>query len=69
MRHVCMTQSSHVLDNRTAITLELDPIMISLKWTTFIFVAVSGRGDFDDDDDCFYIALFSVLEQTHCARM
>ena len=22
-----------------------------------------------DDDDCFYIALFSTLEQTHCARM
>ena len=21
----------------------------------------------DDDDDCFYIALFSALEQTHCA--
>ena len=21
------------------------------------------------DDDCFYIALFSALEQTHCARM
>ena len=20
-----------------------------------------------DDDDCFYIALFSALEQTHCA--
>ena len=24
---------------------------------------------FDDDDDCFYIVLFSALEQTHCARM
>ena len=24
---------------------------------------------FYDDDDCFYIALFSALEQTHCARM
>ena len=23
----------------------------------------------EDDDDCFYIALFSALEQTHCARM
>ena len=23
----------------------------------------------DDDDDCFYIALFSALEQTHCARI
>ena len=23
----------------------------------------------DDDDDCFYIALFSTLEQTHCACM
>ena len=23
----------------------------------------------DDDDDCFYMALFSALEQTHCARM
>ena len=23
----------------------------------------------NDDDDCFYIALFSALEQTHCARM
>ena len=21
------------------------------------------------DDDCFYTALFSALEQTHCARM
>ena len=25
--------------------------------------------DYDDDDDHFYIALFSTLEQTHCARM
>ena len=25
--------------------------------------------DDDDDDGCFYIALFSALEQTHCARM
>ena len=23
---------------------------------------------YDDDDDCFYIALFSALEQTHCTR-
>ena len=23
----------------------------------------------DDDNDCFYIALFSALEQTHCACM
>ena len=23
----------------------------------------------DDDDDCFYIALFSTLEQTHCTCM
>ena len=23
----------------------------------------------DDDDDRFYISLFSALEQTHCARM
>ena len=23
----------------------------------------------DDDDDCFCIALFSALEQTHCARV
>ena len=23
----------------------------------------------DDDDDCFYIALSSALEQTHCAGM
>ena len=23
----------------------------------------------DDDDDCFYVALFSTLEQTHCAHM
>ena len=23
----------------------------------------------DDGDDCFYIALFSALEQTHGARM
>ena len=22
-----------------------------------------------DDDDCFYIALSSAVEQTHCARM
>ena len=22
-----------------------------------------------DDDDCFYVALFSALKQTHCARM
>ena len=25
--------------------------------------------DDDDHDDRFYIALFSALEQTHCARM
>ena len=25
--------------------------------------------DDDDDDGCFYIALCSALEQTHCARM
>ena len=25
--------------------------------------------DRDGDDDCFYIALFSALEQTHCACM
>ena len=25
--------------------------------------------DDDDDKDCFYIVLFSALEQTHCARM
>ena len=25
--------------------------------------------DYDDDDDHFYIALFSTLKQTHCARM
>ena len=23
----------------------------------------------DDDDDCFYVALFSTLEQTHCTHM
>ena len=23
----------------------------------------------DHDDDCFYIALFSALQQIHCARM
>ena len=23
----------------------------------------------DDDDDCFYIVLFSALDQTHCARV
>ena len=23
----------------------------------------------DDDDDCFYIVLFSTLEQTQCTRM
>ena len=37
------------------------------------FVVVSSVGlsrcNDDDDDDCFYIALFSALEQTHCARM
>ena len=25
--------------------------------------------DDDVDDDCFYIVLFSSLEQTHCAHM
>ena len=25
--------------------------------------------DDDNDDDCFYVALFSALEQAHCARM
>ena len=29
-----------------------------------------GKDDDDDDgDDCFYTALLSALEQTHCARM
>ena len=28
-----------------------------------------GDDDIDDDDDNFYIALFSALEQTRCARM
>ena len=32
------------------------------------FKSVDGDKE-DDDDDRFYIALFSTLEQTHCARM
>ena len=33
-------------------------------------IAIDDGGDGDDDgDDDFYIALFSALEQTHCARM
>ena len=28
-----------------------------------------GDDEYDDDDDCFDTALFSALEQTHCARM
>ena len=28
----------------------------------------SDDDDDDDDDDCLYTALFSALEQTHCAR-
>ena len=28
-----------------------------------------GGDDDDDGDDCFYVALFSALKQTHCARM
>ena len=27
------------------------------------------KRDNDDDDDHFYTALFSALEQTHCTRM
>ena len=27
----------------------------------------SDADDAADDDDCFYIALFSALERTHCA--
>ena len=30
--------------------------------------AVGGGGE-HDDDDCFYIALVSALEKTHCAHM
>ena len=37
-----------------------------------VFYAVNCREkkhDRNDDVDCFYIALFSALEQTHCARV
>ena len=27
-----------------------------------------GDDNDDDNDDCFYITLFSALEQTHCAQ-
>ena len=30
-------------------------------------IDVDDDDDDDDDDVCFYIALVSVLEQTHCA--
>ena len=36
-------------------------MMIKLKVPVFVVV------DDDDDDDRFYTALFSALEQTHCA--
>ena len=39
-------------------------------WMSVIGVQkVSQSAQYDDDDDCFYIALFSSLEQTHCARL
>ena len=38
-------------------------MMIKLKVPVFVVVVV----DDDDDDDRFYTALFSALEQTHCA--
>ena len=30
---------------------------------------ISDDDDDNDDDDSFYTALFSALEQTHCAHM
>ena len=33
------------------------------------FIFMCGVSLTHDDDDCFYIALFSALEQTHCARL
>ena len=35
------------------------------KWEGFMEVGERET----DDDDCFYIAEFSTLEQTHCARV
>ena len=40
------------------------------EWMSVVGVEkVSQSAQYDDDDDCFYIALFSSLEQTHCARL
>ena len=42
-----------------------------LAYTPFISAkgsCITAERD-DDDDDCFYTALFSALKQTHCARM
>ena len=36
---------------------------------TSLFISALAPLFINDDDDCFYIALFSALEQTHGARM
>ena len=44
-------------------------------WHSLVLSMHLDDDDDDDDDDdgddgdCFYIALFSALEQTHCTRM
>ena len=44
-----------------------DLVFVKVEFTGDIFVVTECRHT--HHDDCFYIALFSALEQTHCARM
>ena len=50
----------------TLVHLVLKHLEQPKAYTRLLFVDFSSAFD---DDDCFYIALFSALEQTHCARM
>ena len=49
-----------------AINTKLEQLVISIQAETKGHLYVQTH---DDDDDCFYTALFSALKQTHCACM
>ena len=47
----------------------LSRIRPMLLWTTHTYHEIPREHDEDDIDDCFYVALFSALEQTQCTHM